>query len=398
MNNPISTILLPICVDGCKILQPLINTIYMSELSQLKSDNTAVTLADIIVQSLLHKLLKHFTIGFIGEETLSYDFENHCTVGEPKINVDTSLHSCIDETKEAIIKLCNLNIPHSDLIKQLNLIAIVDPIDGTSEFIKKQGDKCPESTICIGFTKYETSLPEAGLIFRPIGSQNPEYAMGCKSENFKYDTLIKNIPLHNRFLTSNYSISIFIEKLIERNYIKIPSGGVGNKVLMLLENGGIYLQDRGLSRWDTCACQAILEAYGGLLCKLTDYIEAIDDENILDIMKTSSYNYRISTINLDINKGARFSKINSVDDITIENNIRQYNKLNTTEQDTIISVIKDNIKNEHFVNGMNEYIKPYSNLCGLVALTENFLNDKESMDLLKKNIKLLIRKYKPKYN
>ena len=37
-------------------------------------------------------------------------------------------------------------------------------------------------------------------------------------------------------------------------------------MLMLLENkGGVYIQDRGLSRWDTCAAQAVIEAYGGSL-------------------------------------------------------------------------------------------------------------------------------------
>ena len=396
--NLISTILLPICLEACKILQPLINTIHESmnqDSFQIKSDNSTITFADIIVQSLLKKLLKHFTIDFIGEESIEYDFKNHCTVGKNKIKSDIILHECINETRDAIIKLCNINIPNSDLIKELNLIAIIDPLDGTSEFIKKGGK---QSTICIGFAKcYENKyLPEAGLIFRPICDRT-EYAMGCKSENFKFDTLIKHDYCNNLFLTS-YSISIFINKLLEKNYIRTPACGVGNKILMLLEKGSIYLQDRGVSRWDTCASQAILEAYGGVLCKLTDYIEAIDNVNILEIMKSSSYNYAVSNINLDANRIARFSSMNSVDDITIEKNVQHYDKINMDEQHVVIDIIKNNIDKQHFINGMNEYIKPYSNLCGLIALTANFLNDKESMILLQKNIKQVITKYKPKYD
>ena len=47
------------------------------------------------------------------------------------------------------------------------------------------------------------------------------------------------------------------------------AGGAGNKALRVLEEvNGCYIQDRGVSRWDTCAAQAVLEAHGGCFYKL----------------------------------------------------------------------------------------------------------------------------------
>jgi 3'-phosphoadenosine 5'-phosphosulfate (PAPS) 3'-phosphatase len=39
----------------------------------------------------------------------------------------------------------------------------------------------------------------------------------------------------------------------------VPSGGAGNKMMMLLEGKGcVYIQDRGVSRWDTCGAQVFI--------------------------------------------------------------------------------------------------------------------------------------------
>ena len=48
-------------------------------------------------------------------------------------------------------------------------------------------------------------------------------------------------------LTSNGTISLFLRDLMEEmKYQRVPSGGAGNKMLMLLEGkGDIYIQDRG---------------------------------------------------------------------------------------------------------------------------------------------------------
>ena len=80
-------------------------------------------------------------------------------------------------------------------------------------------------------------------------------------------------------LTTNSPISPFVGSLVEDlGAVRVRSGGAGNKMMMLLErsiyggcddgDGGgpmLYIQDRGVSRWDTCAAEGVLEAHGGRL-------------------------------------------------------------------------------------------------------------------------------------
>jgi hypothetical protein len=50
---------------------------------------------------------------------------------------------------------------------------------------------------------------------------------------------------------ASVGISPFIVALISQlGFDRVPSGGAGNKMLMLLEGkGAAYIQDRGVSRW-----------------------------------------------------------------------------------------------------------------------------------------------------
>ena len=112
---------------------------------------------------------------------------------------------------------------------------------------------------------------------------------------------------------------------------QIGSGGAGNKILMLLEDkGDVYLQDRGVSRWDTCAGEAILRAKGGLLCKLTEFEKTGNTD--------SHYIYKKVDVNPDTNDEAEHTTQNSNDDKTVFN--------------------------------------PTNNLCGLVAITGEKKNKK----------------------
>ena len=345
-------------------MQPFINRIYndtSKSLFKIKADKSAVTLADTIVQSCLRKLLTPYVETFIGEEQIEYDFEHHRTLEEePTVVNDKVLQNEITDALRRILSLKSK--PASD-IRPLNLIAIVDPIDGTSEFTKKKGH---ESTICIGFAKIDIKtkryVPEAGFIFRPIYRfEQPEYAIGCRSEHFAQQSLFKERTNANAshgvgFLTSNGQISPFLQALISKGYTQVCSGGCGNKTLMLLEGkGNIYLQDRGVSRWDTCAAQAILEANGGVLCKLTDFI---------DRYLINSYDYAKSDLNLDANPLALFGRMN----------VREENTHESTP-----------------IGQQIERVKPYSNICGIVAVLDTGV-----METLKSNIDSL--NIKPSYN
>jgi hypothetical protein len=65
-------------------------------------------------------------------------------------------------------------------------------------------------------------------------------------------------------------------------------------MLMLLEKkGGAYIQDRGVSRWDTCAAQACIDAYGGQLSKLSSFMDG----------RKESYTYLKTESNTDFTPG-----------------------------------------------------------------------------------------------
>lgn len=95
-----------------------------------------------------------------------------------------------------------------------------------------------------------------------------------------------------------------------------------------------------MSRWDTCGAQAILEANGGCLAKLSSFIA---DKRV------DSYKYLLSTGNLDFEPGlAALTPYNSYD--------------KTAGKD----------KNAPPVRPQEAAaFKPYANLCGLLALNRD---------------------------
>lgn len=104
---------------------------------------------------------------------------------------------------------------------------------------------------------------------------------------------------------------------------------------MLLEGKGhAYIQDRGVSRWDTSGAQAVIEAHGGILSKLSKFA----DSKILE-----SYVYLKSDLNLDFEEDTA--------------NLTPYNCADK-------SIVKKGVS----VKGKLHEFAPYSNLCGLFAL------------------------------
>ncbi len=110
--------------------------------------------------------------------------------------------------------------------------------------------------------------------------------MGASSEGYaKCNLQSQKSQGKPGFLTSNSNISPFLSALIDDlGCVRVPSGGVGNKALLLLEGvGEFYIQDRGVKRWDTAGPQAVLEAFGGILTNLRAF-----ENNNAQLM---SYNY-----------------------------------------------------------------------------------------------------------
>jgi 3'-phosphoadenosine 5'-phosphosulfate (PAPS) 3'-phosphatase len=352
--------ILKTCLDACDALQPFIQRVYDllktgENLSATKTSDTDIfTIADGMVQYILRTYLFDNYENFVGEEEVK--------VVEPKTEKDQYI--LFEKDKKFDIPDIFTTLIHNAIksIKNLKLskdnlkpfTIFLDPIDGTSEFKKGKGEQC---TILIGFADNEEVDKEkekygkamAGLAYRPvINDKNKKntYAYGWIDENGKGHVKkylnMSNDPTDSnkiRFITSNSPTSDITNKLIDKIGVRVSSGGAGNKIMMLLENkGDVYLQDRGVSRWDTCAGEAILRAKGGLLCKLTEFEKTG--------MTDSHYIYKKvdDNINPDPNDDAEYGTQN------------------------------------HFVDeDGNKHFNPTNNLCGLVAIT----GEKKEKGLLK---------------
>eukprot|EP00211_Chloroparvula_japonica_P007123 CAMPEP_0119128896 /NCGR_PEP_ID=MMETSP1310-20130426/6864_1 /TAXON_ID=464262 /ORGANISM="Genus nov. species nov., Strain RCC2339" /LENGTH=425 /DNA_ID=CAMNT_0007119275 /DNA_START=58 /DNA_END=1335 /DNA_ORIENTATION=- len=322
--------LLGVCKEACDVLSVFVRELYHSlsgDAGKLKEDKSVFTIADGIVQETLKTHL--FGGGkfeaVVGEED---DASIQLDLAPYKVDdlvVPDKYNASIETVKERLASLGRTIDPAAFR----DLTIFIDPIDGTREFYTKLGEQC---TICIGFAR--GGLPVAGVVYRPV--PNPAtYALGCAEEKVAESVLDSTgEPPVRGLLTTNGSISPFISSLMAHlEYERVKSGGAGNKMLMVLEGkGSAYIQDRGVSRWDTCGAQAILEANGGVLAKLSAFAES---------GKLESYQYRESKANLDFVSGL--------------SNITPYN-----------SYKKDVPKGTKAVD--LEDVKPYSNLCGLFAV------------------------------
>ena len=360
-------------LEACVILTPLVTTIY-NDLStnevKTKQDNSAFTIADGLVQRLIYVLFDCVNFrGIVGEEDVctTSSGEEESWVVIDGLPIPTHILPLVESTKSKIEALRNTITGDYSQIT-----VFVDPIDGTREFASGNGEQC---SICIGFSDIEGNAV-GGLVYRPL-TKNPTWAAGVKSEGYaKYKLDSSEYEnAHGGLLTSNGSISPFIESLMEELDMKrVKSGGAGNKMLLLLErslilndkdakNSMLYIQDRGVSRWDTCAAEAVLDAFGGKILKLTQ----VQD---VDITSDGRYTYLESETNLDFIPGrARLTK---------------YNCKNI---DMIKPKVIDDVSN----------VRPYSNLCGLVALGKEW-NTAEGLKLISDAVFRAAKRDVPSYD
>mmetsp|Transcript_49674 Transcript_49674/g.107923 ORF Transcript_49674/g.107923 Transcript_49674/m.107923 type:complete len:255 (+) Transcript_49674:357-1121(+) len=216
------------------------------------------------------------------------------------------------------------------------LQVFIDPIDGTREFCTGKGE---QSTICVGFALDGRAV--AGAVYRPLTSP-PTWAIGAPIEEFHEELLATDPSLDVAgFITTNGYISPFLTALMEGLGVeRVMSGGVGNKVMMLLEKKArYYIQDRGVSRWDTCAAEAVLLAHGGTLCKLAPFVA---DGTV------APYTYIQGPTNLDF--------VPNIAELT-KYNARDPKAAGGAEGKKMATDV--------------EQVQPYSNLCGFLAVRAN---------------------------
>jgi 3'(2'), 5'-bisphosphate nucleotidase len=147
---------------------------------------------------------------------------------------------------------------------------IVDPLDGTREFI----DRVPEFCVMLGLV--EGGVPVLGVVWIPLTSTAYVGVRGEGARRIDADgseTALSLRPAPDiermRLVVSRSHRSASITRAMELLGIteEVPSGSVGVKVSRILEGrADLYIHlGPGIKLWDACAPEAILRAAGGAM-------------------------------------------------------------------------------------------------------------------------------------
>ena len=191
------------------------------------------------------------------------------------------------------------SIPYEER-KDWELFWMVDPLDGTKEFIKKNGD------FTVNIALIENQQPIAGVIYIPVsgilyfsenrtGAFKTDYShwQGLEIENFDFLTDIsEKLPITK---TEKYTVvgsrshmndetKTYFEKLKkEHGDIEIISRGSSLKLCMIAEGkADIYPRFGPTMEWDTAGGHAIVSAAGGKLTKSDGAKMLYNKENLLN--------------------------------------------------------------------------------------------------------------------
>ena len=148
---------------------------------------------------------------------------------------------------------------------------IVDPMDGTTEFISRSG----EFAVMIGLAN--EGAPILGVVYQPIG--NKLYYAAAGSGAFIEQEGVKRTLRVSAEADASRIIAVVsrshdsadeerIRRILKIEHV-VRSGSAGLKIGMICEgNAHLYFHSgRGTSQWDTCGPEAILHEAGG---RLTD--------------------------------------------------------------------------------------------------------------------------------
>ena len=202
----------------------------------------------------------------------------------PVTLADRAAHACIlkylDSTKLPILSEEGKGIPFEDR-KKWNPFWLVDPLDGTKEFIKKNGE------FTVNIALIQDGNPVLGVIWVPVKSilYFGEQALGAyKISNLtKLPTQIEDFTkdenklpieeLKDEFVVvasrSHLSdeTSDFIENL-KKKHNKVTTTSMGSSLKLCLVAEGkanIYPRFAPTMEWDTAAGQAIVQASGKIV-------------------------------------------------------------------------------------------------------------------------------------
>jgi 3'(2'), 5'-bisphosphate nucleotidase len=176
----------------------------------------------------------------------------------------------------------------------------VDPLDGTKEFIARNG----EFSVMIGLAidgRAQLGVvyqPDGDKLYRGVVGQGAELEQGRNTRRLRVSSV--GDPSALRLVVSRSHRSASTDQVVQRLGLtqERPSGSVGLKVGLIAEQAAdLYVHMSGYSsRWDACGPDAILQAAGGRFTDLygvpIDYRSA-DMRNLRGLLACNAASYEL---------------------------------------------------------------------------------------------------------
>jgi 3'(2'), 5'-bisphosphate nucleotidase len=167
-------------------------------------------------------------------------------------------------------------IPY-EIRRQWRRYYLVDPLDGTKEFINKNGE------FTVNIALIEEGVPVAGVVYVPVtdvtyaGQQLEETTAFVERGGQRQEITTRNLPER---LRQNEALVVVASRrhgsealqgcmeALNENFANVETTNMGSSLkLCLIAEGEADLYPRlaPTSEWDTAAAQAVVEAAGGLV-------------------------------------------------------------------------------------------------------------------------------------
>lgn len=189
----------------------------------------------------------------------------------PLTIADTKSHDIIEARLPEVLDIPILseegrNIPFSER-KDWESLWLVDPLDGTKEFIKKNG----EFTINIALIHQNRSV--AGFIYAPAkklayfaaNGESWKILNGNKTPIQAKSDILPKVAASSRSHSAPEEDALYERLGIEQN---VSMGSAFKFILVAEGDADIYYRHNPTMEWDTAAGQAVVEAAGGKVIKL----------------------------------------------------------------------------------------------------------------------------------
>jgi 3'(2'), 5'-bisphosphate nucleotidase len=205
-------------------------------------------------------------------------------------------------------------LPSWEMRKNWNRYWIIDPLDGTKEFIKRNGE------FTVNIALIENGEPVLGVVHVPAldisysgvkgagaikYEKNQQTKIHTRKINSRNDTVAANTIVENTIAVvasrshGADAVDALLEKIsCELGEVTLKNMGSSLKLCLVAEGtADIYPRLALTSEWDTAAAQAVVEAAGGLV--LTDKLDVMrynTKENILNpffyVIGDADYNWK----------------------------------------------------------------------------------------------------------